>query len=66
MLLENLFMECTHVHVQSDMKNIYVRQNIHFFITVNPNLCINKNVVGIPLIIEHMHIFLVQINIKLS
>ena len=50
-------MECTYVHVHSYMKNIGVRQSMHLFITVTSNLCMNKNVVGLSLIIYQMHLF---------
>ena len=41
---------CTYVHVHSDLMNICVRQNMHFFMTVVSNHCINKNDVGLSLI----------------
>ena len=51
-------MECTYVHVQSDMININVRKNMHFFMTVISNLCINIKKLEISLIIYLMHLFM--------
>ena len=52
-------MECKYVNVHSDLMNISLRQNMHLFLTVTSNLCINQNAVGLSLIIELMQFFLV-------
>ena len=35
-------MECTYVHVQSDLINVSVRKNMHLFMTVTSKLFINQ------------------------
>ena len=39
-------MESTYVYVHSDMMNISVRKNMHLFLTVTSNFCIDKNFCG--------------------
>ena len=55
---EKLILECTYVHVQSDLMSIGVRQNMHLFMTITSNICINQKIMGISLIIQEMHLFL--------
>ena len=54
---KKLIMKCTNFHIQSDLMNIGVRQNMNLFMTVTSNHCINKIIVGISLIIVHIHLF---------
>ena len=56
-ILKKLIMECTYVHVQSNLNNIGVRQNMRLFMTVTSNLCINPNGVGVSFIIDKKHPF---------
>ena len=50
-------MECTYVHVESNLIHIRLIQNMHLSMTVTSNCCININVVGLLLIIKHTYIF---------
>ena len=56
-------MECTYVHFQSELMNMSVRQNIHLFMTVTSNHCINNNKIGALIDnIEDGHIFVLDNN----
>ena len=41
-ILIKVMVDFTYVHVKSDVKNIYVRQNMHLIMTVTSNPCINQ------------------------
>ena len=56
--LEKLIMECTYVHVHSDMINVILIQNMLLFRTFTSNCCTNQNILGISLIIYQIHLFL--------
>ena len=47
-----MIMECKYVHVQSELKNVCLRQNIHLFMTFALNRCIVQKFVGISLVIH--------------
>ena len=49
-------MVCRYVHIQSDLMNISVRQNMAFFMTVASNYCINQGFVGISFIVKLMQL----------
>ena len=55
-------MEYTYVSVMSDLINMSVGKNMHLFMTVNSNLCINQNFVGLLTVIELMRLFFVLEN----
>ena len=54
---KKLIMECTYVHVQSDLKKISLRKNMHLFMTVTSKCCINQKFVVQSLIKDQMHLF---------